>query len=103
MFTPDDILRIDNFSTMSQAQLLEIINSLKTDLKNTKYIRDRNLDTLQTKMYELQQEVKSHEILIQKYKEVIARYHKMYNRPLSFKERMTGKIDIKNNQIDDTK
>lgn len=93
MYSLDDIMRIDNFDNLTVTQLLEIINTIKNDLKNIKYRRDLVHDKLQLSIDELTYKLNEQTVLIDKYKTVISNYHKMYDRKLTFKERVMGKIN----------
>jgi len=94
MINNDDILNINDFSQFSKNELVEIIVSLSDELKYQRYIKNNKLTDLNTSINLLKEENKNLKLKL----DVAINSNKIYTKhlfkPLSFKERLFGKINV---------
>lgn len=94
MWTIDDILRNENFSGLGQQDLLEIISSLRQDLKYHKYRKDSAHEQLRTTIDAMRAEANAKNIELDRLKAVNDNFHRSLGRPLTLWERLSGRLDI---------
>jgi hypothetical protein len=92
VYTLDDIQRLDKFNDLSQRELIELIEILRNELKFQMYKRDNSQFSVQNNINVLENKLNECVSLNEKYKKSIQHYFKMYDRKLTFKERLFGKI-----------
>lgn len=93
----DDILRIDNFNNFSRDELFEIINLLKHDLKYYKFHKDQNIQRLENCISTLNNKIVELDIMLNRQKDINNNFRKIIVRKLTFVERLTGKINLNEN------
>lgn len=92
----DNILHFDNFKSLSQYDLLNIINLLKNEVRNLRINKNSNMDIVSNEIKKLNNEVQLLTLKIDELTKVNNNYQKIFfNNQLSKKERLTGKIDFK--------
>ena len=90
----DNILLLDNYTHLSQSQLINIIMVLKDELKYYKFKKDKNIDLLNDRIRELDLMIYQQQQINKTLKEKNVLINKKLFKPLSFKERISGKIDL---------
>jgi len=92
----DNILNFDNFKSLSQYDLLNIINLLKNEIRNLRINKNSNMDIVSNEIKKLNNEVQLLTLKIDELSKVNNNYQKIFfNNQLTKKERLTGKIDFK--------
>lgn len=94
----EDILRTDNFNEKSRDQLLEIIYILRNETLKLKSIHQNQYDGLYNKINQLNEIVNIKNKEIEDVKKQLLSKNIIYKKivvPLTLKERITGKFDIK--------
>lgn len=93
-YTINDILLMDNFDNVSKSDMIEIIHALKYDLKYYKFQRDTYQDTLTNTINGLKIDVQQLNNQIETLNKYNSNLNKKIFKPLTFMERIKGKIDI---------
>lgn len=91
----EDILKIDNFNNLSKDELIYICRALQNETKTLKNI---NSSKTNQEFFELNKIRNQLNELKTKYDNLDVsskRLYKKLNVPLTFKERLSGKLDIK--------
>lgn len=96
MWSIDEILRKDNFNDLSKNDMLEIILILRNDLKYYKYRKDANHEQVAGTIRTLKSQLEQKTVEADRLKQSNDNIRNKVLRPLTFWERIKGRIDLKN-------
>ena len=96
MWTINDILHRDNFNDLNKNELLEVILTLRNDLKYYKYRKDTGHDQLATIITTLKGQIAAEKAETARLKQVNSNYRDRIMGQLTIWERIKGRIDLKN-------
>jgi len=96
MWSIDEILRKDNFNDLSKNDMLEIILVLRNDLKYYKYRKDANHEQVAGTIRTLKSQLEQKTAEVDRIKQSNDSIRNKVMRPLTFWERIKGRIDLKN-------
>lgn len=90
----DQVLHITNFKDYNHTQLTEMLSMLQTDVKTLRHSRDYEIENLRDMIQKLESKTKQQQEEIEKLRASSQLYLKLLEKPLSIKERLTGKKKI---------
>lgn len=93
-YSIDDIMRMDNFDSLSKYDMIDTIFALKNELKHYKYQRDSHQDNLNNNINALKLEIQNLNAKIDTINTYNSNYKKKIFKPLTLMERIKGKIDV---------
>jgi hypothetical protein len=96
MWATEELLRMENFKDLSKNDLLDIIEILRNDLKYYKYRKDANHEQVAGTIRSLKSQLEHQKLELSKVKESNNNIRNKVLRPLTFWERIKGRIDLKN-------
>lgn len=90
----DQILHITNFKDYTNNQIIEMLRLLQMEVKTLRHSRDYEIDTLRDTIQKYETKNKLQIAEIEKIKKTCQSYLILLEKPLTIKERLTGKKKI---------
>lgn len=87
----EQILNTSNFRDYTQNQLIEMIRVLQTEVKSIRHNRDYEIEQLRHQILILDKRCQTQSTEVEKLKTTCQRYLALLEKPLTIKERFTGK------------
>jgi FtsZ-binding cell division protein ZapB len=90
----EQILNTTNFRDYTQNQLIEMIRLLQMEVKTMRHSRDFEIENLRHQILTLNSRCEHQAAEVEKLKTTTQRYLKMLEKPLTLKERLSGKKKV---------